>query len=61
MTDPPIDDTEAREQDAPGGQRKIAAPAAACTCPAREAASASAIARALPSFVCVRSWRENQK
>eukprot|EP00962_Isochrysis_galbana_P034473 scaffold11684_cov122-Isochrysis_galbana.AAC.4 len=34
-----------------GGQRKIAAPAAACTCPAREAASA--IARALPSFVCV--------
>mmetsp|Transcript_25344 Transcript_25344/g.81932 ORF Transcript_25344/g.81932 Transcript_25344/m.81932 type:complete len:218 (-) Transcript_25344:1493-2146(-) len=30
-----------------------AAPAAACTCPAREAASA--IARALPSFVCVRS------
>eukprot|EP00962_Isochrysis_galbana_P039540 scaffold14181_cov121-Isochrysis_galbana.AAC.1 len=36
-----------------------AAPAAACTCPAREVASA--IARALPSFVCVRSWRENQK
>eukprot|EP00962_Isochrysis_galbana_P016634 scaffold4766_cov115-Isochrysis_galbana.AAC.5 len=34
------------------------APAAACTCPAREAASA--IARALPSFVCVESWRENQ-
>eukprot|EP00962_Isochrysis_galbana_P043773 scaffold16767_cov122-Isochrysis_galbana.AAC.2 len=36
-----------------------AAPAAACACPAREAASA--IARALPSFVCVESWRENQK
>eukprot|EP00962_Isochrysis_galbana_P013370 scaffold3808_cov112-Isochrysis_galbana.AAC.1 len=36
-----------------------AAPAAACTCPAREAASANA--RALPSFVCVESWRENQK
>eukprot|EP00962_Isochrysis_galbana_P009760 scaffold2712_cov159-Isochrysis_galbana.AAC.2 len=35
-----------------------AAPAAACTCPSREAASA--IARALPSFVCVMSWRENQ-
>eukprot|EP00962_Isochrysis_galbana_P021396 scaffold6313_cov113-Isochrysis_galbana.AAC.5 len=32
---------------------RLAAPAAACTCPAREAASA--IARALPSFVCVRS------
>eukprot|EP00962_Isochrysis_galbana_P022957 scaffold6880_cov110-Isochrysis_galbana.AAC.21 len=36
----------------------LAAPAAACTCPAREAASA--IARALPPFVCVESWRENQ-